>query len=343
MKIALDGRVLKHRVCSGVENYAFHLAEALKKKTECMVLIPSSGNRYVQQLWEQTVLPFSARGSDLLFCPANIAPVWLPLKTKLVLTLHDTAFRTFPGSVSRLFALYYRYIVPKAIRRAAYIVTVSEASRREIMRYYPEAEAKMSVIPLGIHHKYRVVPEIRKRRQILFVGSVNARKNVTGVIEAFEKLPLDCGASLVIVGRFFGNFPLPGPMAAALQRAEANENIIFKTGLDDAALVREYNAAACFVFPSFYEGFGLPPLEAMACGTPVIASDLAPMTEVCGQAALYVDPHDTDALVGMMLHLLNDDALRAEMTSKGLEHVKRFSWEKAAKSHMDVFTKVLQE
>jgi len=343
MRITFDGRVFKHNVFSGVENYALNIYGALRRKTKIYFQLhqPASENKYLQQLWEHIRLPFLGQRLELMFCPSNIAPLWIPHKTKLVLTLHDIAFKTFPKSFSKAFSLYYSFIVPRNIQRAKQVITVSEASKQEIVRFYPEAKDKITVIPLGIHKRYRVLPGIRKKKQILYVGSINERKNVAGVIEAFERLSEDF--VLVIVGSFFGNFSLSAKMSRLLERAASNKNIVFKQGLDDEALVHEYNMASCFVFPSFYEGFGLPPLEAMACGTPVITSNISSMPEVCGDAALYVDPYDVEALTRMMQRVLEDDVLQKELIVKGLEHVKAFTWEKAAEEHLKVFDRLLSE
>ena len=341
MKVIFDGRVLGHRVFSGVENYAANIYEALALKMMVSLVKPSSTNRYMQQLWEHTKLPFLVSESDLLFCPANIAPIWLPRKTKLVLTLHDVAFKTFGGSFSKIFSKYYSFVIPWNIRRANEIITVSEASRHEIIKFYPEAEKKISVISLGIGKKFRVLPGIRKKRQILCVGSINERKNIAGVIEAFERLPGGLGYTLVIVGNFFGNFSLSSRMQKVLDQAALNSSIVFKEKLDVDALVYEYNISSCLVFPSLYEGFGLPPLEAMACGTPVITSNLSSMPEVCGSAALYVNPYDVSDISEKIQLLFEDELLQKEMITKGLKHVGCFTWEKAAKKHIQVFEKVL--
>ena len=338
MKIAFDGRVLAHRAFSGVENYSANIYTALRATSTLRLLQPRVDRSALQQIWEHVMLPFSAAADDLLFCPANIAPLWLPRRIRLVLTLHDVAFKTFPESVSKAFALYYRFLVPRNIRRAEQIITVSEAAKREILRFYPEAEGKLAVIPLGLHKKFTVLSHISKQaNRLLYVGSVNERKNVTGVIEAFERLPAELHCTLVVVGNFFGNFPLSDKSAEILARAAKNKNIRFKEGVDDEALIREYNKAGCFIFPSFYEGFGLPPLEAMACGTPVITSHRSAMPEVCGDAALYADPHDPEDMAEKMQRVIQDEVLRQSLIARGLERARQYTWEKAAEAHLKVF------
>lgn len=341
MRIIFDARVLKHKTFSGVENYTNFILDTLKTKVSLSIMKPVSSNKYVQQLWEHLKLPFLTSSESLLFCPANIAPCYLPKKNKLVLTLHDVAFKTFPSSVSKFFYWYYSFLIPRNIKRADQIITISEASKQEIIRFYPEADRKITVIPLGIHKKYRVLQEIKKQKQILYVGSINERKNIGSVIEAFEKLPEKLEYTLVIVGNFFGNFSLSNKTASILERARLNKNIIFKNGLDDEALIREYNMASCFVFPSFYEGFGLPPLEAMACGTAVITSNLSSMPEVCGDAVVYFDPYSVADIKEKIQMVLEDKTLQENMITKGLARVKQFTWEKAADEHIKIFEEVL--
>jgi len=341
MKISFDGRVLRHKAFSGVENYTKYILIALQKKTSVKLLEPVSSNKYIQQLWEHFRLPSLVSKDETLFCPANISPIFLPKKVKLVLTLHDVAFKTFPSSFSKLFCWYYSFLIPRNIQRANVIITISEASKKEIVQFYPEAKGKIVVISLGVTEKYRILPEVKKEKSILYVGSVNERKNLIGVIEAFEKLPEHLGYSLVIIGNYFGNFILSDKLEDTLTRAKKNSGISFKQNLDDEALLYEYNVASCLVFPSFYEGFGLPPLEAMACGTPVITSNLSSMPEVCGDAALYVNPYNIKDIKEKILKLIEDVDLQDELIKKGLERAKKFTWEKAADKHLEVFKKAL--
>ena len=129
-------------------------------------------------------------------------------------------------------------------------------------------------------------------------------------------------------------------MKEVLTRAKENDKIIFKQGLDDEALVYEYNISTVFIFPSFYEGFGLPPLEAMACGTPVITSGLSSMPEVCANAALYVDPYNIEDITNKIEILINDKGLQKKLTNQGLARAKCYTWEKAAQEHVEVFQEV---
>ena len=142
------------------------------------------------------------------------------------------------------------------------------------------------------------------------------------------------------MGNFSSNFALDEESLTLINKAKKSYNITFKSNVSDGELVKMYNASKLFLFPSYYEGFGLPPLEAMACGVPVITSNVSSMPEVCGDAALFVDPQNIDDIILKIELLLSNESLQHKMIEKGLVHVKQFSWEKAAKKHIDVFEKL---
>jgi glycosyltransferase involved in cell wall biosynthesis len=343
MHISFDGRVLKHKIYTGVENYTNNIFNTLKEKISITVLEPKSSNKYLEHLWTHIKLPFLATANDLLFSPISLAPLFFFRKTKLVMTVHDIAFITYSKSVTSFFYLYYSFLIPKNIKRANQIITISEASKQEILNVFPYAKGKITVIHLGVDKKYRILKNIKKEKQILFVGSINERKNLKGVIKSFNLLPLSLEYKLVIVGDFFNNFFISSELENILDKAKKNKKIIFKNRLTDTELIYEYNISSCFIFPSFYEGFGLPPLEAMACGTPVITSSVSSMPEVCKDAALYVNPYDINDMSKKLQILLLDTSLQYKLIQKGLKHVKQFSWEKSAQEHIKVFEKVLSD
>jgi len=334
MKLIFDIRVLTHKNYTGIENYTKYILENISDKIDMNIAKPTTTNKYLVHLWTHLVLPF--KSGDVLFCPANSAPIFVPKSKKLVITIHDIAFLTYKKSFSKFFYLYYSFLAPGNLKRADKIITISEASKKEIVRFFPEIEDKISVIALGIDEKYKVLKDLKKKKQILYVGSINERKNLVGAIEAFEKLPKELDYTLVIVGNFFDVFSLSNKMQEVLDRAKKNNKIVFKQGLDDEELITEYNALTLLLFPSFYEGFGLPPLEAMACGTPVITSNLSSMPEVCGDAALYVDPYDVEDIKNKIEMLIKNENLQKELIQKGLQRVKGFTWEKASQEHIKV-------
>jgi len=335
MKVVIDARVLNSNSYAGVQNYTKCILESISDKLQLSVAKPKVKNKYLSHLWSHFVLPF--KKGDVLFCPANMAPIFIPKSKKLVLTIHDLAFLTYPKSFSKIFQIYYSLLIPYNIKRADQIITISEASKKEIIDIFPQVKDKINIVVLGIDKKYGIVKDLKKKKQILYVGSINERKNLIGAIESFERLPKELDYSLVIVGNFFDIFSLSKKMKEVLFRAKKNNKIIFKQGLDDNALIVEYNVSRILIFPSFYEGFGLPPLEAMACGTPVITSNLSSMPEVCGDAALYVDPYNIEDITSKMEILINDKNLQKELVSKGLDKVRNFTWRKSALEHIKIF------
>ncbi len=337
MKLVYDGRVLAHTHYTGVEYYTKHLCEELSKKSRMYCAKPTLHNKYLLHIWNHVFLPFM--DGDLLFCPSNIAPLYVPKKKKLVVTLHDVAFLTYPDTFSSIFRNYYKKVIPKVLRRADKIITISETSKKEIIRYFPFVKDKLVVVYQGIDSCFRPL-KLSKKRQILYVGSFNERKNFRAVIEAFERLKVN-GYKLVLAGNFSSNFKISNLSQRAYERARNNPNIEFKTYLSRQDFVKLYNESMFLVFPSLYEGFGLPPLEAMACGTPVITSNLSSMPEICGDIPVYCNPYDIEGLTKKMELLIKDHKLRKKMGIEGLRHVSKFNWSNSAKEHMKVFEEVM--
>jgi glycosyltransferase involved in cell wall biosynthesis len=308
--------------------------------TEIEIAKPKTTNKYLSHLWAHFILPF--KSADVLFCPANIAPFFVPKRKKLVVTIHDVAFLTYPKSFSSFFRSYYRLLMPLIIKRADKIITVSEYSKNEIEKYYPIAKAKIEVIYLGCDKSFKKIDSIKKNNQILYVGSMNSRKNFVGVLKAFERLSQK-DQKLVMVGNFSSNFAVDTETQKLLKQTRANENIEFKNRVSNEELVKIYNESKLFVFPSFYEGFGLPVLEAMACGTPVICSDTSSLPEVGGDAVVYCNPLNEEDIKEKIEMVLADEVLQQKMATEGLERAQLFSWEKSAKEHLEVFQKVFEK
>jgi glycosyltransferase involved in cell wall biosynthesis len=338
MRLLFDARVLTHKTYTGVENYARSILEELEKKLFLVVVKPKSTNKYLSHLWSHFKLPFMK--ADIIFCPANTAPLFVPKSKRLVVTIHDVAFLTQPQSFSKFFRYYYRFLVPKNIQRADKILTVSKYSKGEIESYYKDAKGKIEVVSLGVDDSFSVLTG-KKKEQILYVGSMNERKNFIGVIKAFLSLERD-DVKLVMVGNFSGNFTLDEHTQKVLQEAQKHPLIEFRSNVSNNELIQLYNEAKLFVFPSFYEGFGLPVLEAMACGTPVVTSNISSLPEVGGDAVLYCDPYSVEDIRQKIEEVLSDATLQEQMREKGLLRAKEFSWEKSAQEHIRVFEEVLK-
>lgn len=266
---------------------------------------------------------------------------------RLVVTIHDLAFLRVPRSFPRLQALRLAWQVPFNARRAAAVITPSQYSRRDLQDAYGIPEGRIAVIPDAVDPDLAPVSDpaaitavTRKlgiaHRYLLTLGRLNARKNLLGVLRAFERIRpgLAEPAQLVIAGpRDYRADQLDRAIAASPCRADVRR--VGQVGA--GALPALLSGATAFVYPSFFEGFGFPPLEAMACGVPVICSGVTSLPEVVGDAALTVDPARVDEIAGAMRALLEDPALRAALSAKGARRVRHFSWARAAACTLDVY------
>lgn len=335
MKIIFDYRVLTHKTFTGVENYTKNILENIQDKCSLNIAKPKSTNKYLAHLWTHFVLPF--KKGKILFCPANIAPLFIPRSKKLIVTIHDVSFLTYPQSFSKFFRIYYKFIIPIVIKRADVIITVSRYSQKEIEYYYPSAVKKTRVVYLGVDTSFYSKKEQNKKDQILYVGSMNARKNFIGVLKAFELLN-DKKYKLLMVGNFSSNFMIDEQNQKILDASKNNPNIEFIQNTSNEKLVELYQDSKLFLFPSLYEGFGLPVLEAMACGTPVVCSHSSSLPEVGGDAVVYCDPNNIDNIQEKIKLVLENDNLQKNMIEKGLQRAKEFSWNKSAKKHIELFS-----
>ena len=214
------------------------------------------------------------------------------------------------------------------------IITISNFTKNELCHYYPRYCDKISVIYNGINHNFKVDEKVEKKDFILYVGSLNPRKNFVNLIKAHSKLK--SSVKLVIVGNFSDNFRLSLDEKEILKKARENKNIIFKQNLNQSELITLYQEAKVFVYPSFYEGFGIPPVEAMACGTPLIVSEYSAMQEVCLDGALYIDPQNIEDIKEKIQMLLSDKDLQKRLIKNGLKRAKLFNWKYIAKEHIDI-------
>lgn len=261
-------------------------------------------------------------------------------RTKVITTIHDLSYIHHKDYVSPANQAWLEKFVPKSIKRADKIIAVSENTKREIVEYYKVVPEKIAVITPAVDHdmfKPREEAEIAAVRQkfgitkpyILSVGTLEPRKNLLGVLAAYEALPEDTKQhyALVLAG---GKGWLDGEIHDKFE-ALAKKYEVIKTGyVEDADLPALYSGAELFAYPSFYEGFGIPPLEAMACGTPVITANNSSLPEVVGDAAITIEASNTATLTEHMQRVLTDQQLAADLRQKGLARAKLFSWQKSA-------------
>jgi len=284
-------------------------------------------------------------GVDLFHATEHLLPRFSKVRT--VFTLHDLIFLFHPETHKPMNRWFLTLMMPRFLRAADAVIAVSECTKRDAIRFYGIPEEKITVIYEGVNPRFRpaspeAIRAVREKyglpeRFILYVGTIEPRKNLTTLLEAFHYLLGGHDLRLVIVGKkgwlYEGFF-------RCLRDLGLEDRLIFTGYVPDEDLPAIYSAADLFVFPSLYEGFGLPVLEAMACGTPVVCSNTSSLPEVAGDAALLVDPTDVRALARVMERVLTDETLRASLRVKGIERARRFSWEDAAQKTLEVYQRV---
>lgn len=301
-------------------------------------------------LWLQFMLPTIIRRSQPHLChfPNGLAPLLLP--SPFVLSIHDATLflhrRYHP--LTRLLAI--RLMLPLVARRAAAVITMSQSARTDLSRILRLPQDKVHVIyeaapdhfspltdPVQREHlrqKYGLPEEF-----LLYVGTIEPRKNLPRLVNAFSRLQKQgFPHQLIIVGPWGWAMD---DFEADIKRSTSNQHVRWLGYIPAEDLPGLYSLASLFVFPSLYEGFGLPPLEAMACGTPVLTSNNSSLVEVCQDAAVLVDPYDEDAIADGLHRLLSDADLRHEFSRRGLLRAKAFSWHRAARETAAVYEKIL--
>jgi glycosyltransferase involved in cell wall biosynthesis len=304
-----------------------------------VVLGPQARHPILFRIWfDWSVARFLNREKpDLFLSPDG----YLSLKTdvKQLAVIHDLNFEHRPEDLSRTNAQYYRKFFPLFARKATRIATVSEFSKADIARLYRIPSDKIDVVPNAASDAFKPLPEEEKtkiREQLtggapyfLFVGSLHPRKNLKGLFAAFDlfKKKTSSPHKLLIVGE---KYRWTGDMARSFESVERKEDILFSGRLNQSDLARTMGAAEALTFVSLFEGFGIPILEAMQSGTPVITSNVTSMPEVAGGAALLCNPNDTEDVANQMMLIAENPELRKELVEKGLARAKDFSWDKSA-------------
>jgi glycosyltransferase involved in cell wall biosynthesis len=305
--------------------------------------------RWFRILWEQLIWPVTARRLrlDLLHSMAFITPILSSLPT--VVTVYDLSFIYFPERFPTLQRVYLSSQTRRSCQSARRIATISESGRQDVHRFFDVPLNRIHVIHPGVEPAFRPRPSLeieafRRRHQlpeefILHVGTLQPRKNLLLLIEAFAELRRT-DLALVLVG---GKGWFYDEIFARVEQLGLGSRVRFTDYVPDEELPLWYNAAALLVFPSVYEGFGMPIVQAMACGTPVIAADTSAIPEVTGQAALLFDPQDLRMLTEHMANALNDRQLAATMRQNGLAQAQHFSWPEAGRRMADVYERALAE
>lgn len=370
MRIAIDARIA-HYTGAGIGQYTIHLAQALARlDTANQYLLlqhrsdhrPLAAGEHVSRtgLWtpshhrrEQELLAAELRlrrmlqklDIDLLHSPDFIPPLRTS-EFKSVITVHDLAFLRWPHFLTEDSARYYGQI-DAAVERADHIIAVSESTKDDLVKLVGAPGNKITVVYEAADPLYRplsrgeALASLRNKfplpdEFILFVSTIEPRKNITTLLHAYRRL-LDSykvSAGLVLAG---ATGWLAEQIFETVEQLKLQAHVTFLGRVQNGDLVYLYNLATCLAHPAHYEGFGLTPLEAMACGLPVVVSNVSSLPEVVGDAGLLVDPNNDEELAVALHRLLDDEALRASLRAKGLTRARTFSWKRAAEETLAVY------
>lgn len=319
------------------------------KSTERMHIIELSCPTY--PLWEQWALPRAVRKTkiDFLHCTSNTAPLYSPVP--LILTLHDIIYLNGekPKGMSRYQQLgwyYRRWNVPRIINKCQTVITVSKTEKTNILKRFPEIKKQLHVVHNGYSSCYRPLPEseilavtqkyLPDKRFLLFLGNTDPRKNLSGVLQAYNEYLNYSRAPLKLV--------ITGVKQSYVEELLVNmgieiciPNIVYTGYVPSEDLPALYNAAHVFLCPSLQEGFGIPVLEAMACGTPVITSNCSSLPEVAGKDGVLVNPSQPQEITDALILLENDTEVYQRQVTYGLERVKQFSWAHTAEEYLRIY------
>lgn len=283
-------------------------------------------------------------GVDVIHNPYQV-PTWFSPGHPYVITIHDLTPILFPDEHPRGVPAFFRLLLPRTLRDAGMIIADSGSTKSDLMHTLHIPEEKIRVVYPGVDSRFRPADDcgIREKLRlegpfILTVGTIEPRKNLVGLLNAYRELR-DGGIRhrLVVAGGLGWRYDRIFPTVRSLG---LEDSVTFTGYVDSADLPALYSAADVFAYPSLYEGFGFPPLEAMACGCPVVTSDVSSLPEVAGDAAILVNPRDSSAIAAGIRELLGDESLRADMSRKGREQALRFSWERCVRETAAVYREV---
>lgn len=373
MKIGIDVRAAKWYRGTGIGNYTYSLIHSLNdvdKFNKYLLFTPEeqSLNTDIQfnsnftirsitenqqlNFWDEVNLPniLQDKEVELYHVPQNGVGLPVDKKCPFIITLHDVIPYKMPETVGEKYLKIFYENMSNIISLCDGIITVSDFSKQDIIEAFNYPADKIFVTHLASDEIYRVIDKSESDNfmkvnyklnedYILYVGGFSPRKNITGLIEAFSKLTTsyDKKINLIITGKQGKSYELYKKRAEELR---VENRVIFPGFIPNEHLPYFYNSAKIFVYPSFYEGFGLPPLEAMSCNVPVITSNLTSIPEVVGDAAILINPYDTDELCASMYRVLLDTKFATSLKIKGLKKASEFSWNKTAEKTIEAYRSI---
>ena len=371
MRIAIDAHSVGAKL-GGNESYAVNLIEALAEIDSVNDYTVYVTTREAQDRFQQRWANFSVRSTlphtpliripltlsaELRKNPVDVlhvqftAPPFCPCPS--VVSIHDLSFEHLPQTFNRRSRTQLRLTVRHSAKRAARILTLSEHTRQDLMETYGIGAKRITAIPIAAPPHFAPVEDNRELQRVrhiygidgdyfLSVGSIQPRKNLARLVRAYASLRgADTAVKLpklVLVGKCAW---LYDETLRALEESGVKEAVVLTGYVPDKDLPALYSGALCFVYPSYFEGFGLPPLEAMKCGTPVIVANRTSLPEVVGDAGLTVDPFDVDAIANAIKRLLHDSDLRRELSAKGQKRAAGFDWRETARKTLKVYEEVV--
>jgi glycosyltransferase involved in cell wall biosynthesis len=369
MRIAIDARGINFYSGTGIGTYTENVLKNLVnidnlnnyhifwsgsnyeniKKENCKIVMTS---RKHQRFFEDHYFPenLSKEQIDIYHMPQNGIGFSPEIACKKIITIHDLIPYVMPETVGKGYLLKFLKEMPIIIEGSSGIITVSEFSKRDILKFFPIDEKKIYVTPLAADKKYTPLDKIFCRNFlktqynledpfVLYLGGFSERKNVASTLIAFSKIYIDLDKkyNLVIVGGYKDSSQR---LLKLTDELNISSHVIFTGFVPEEHLPIFYNCCDTFIYPSFYEGFGLPPLEAMNCGAPVIASNLTSIPEVVGDGGILINPYDISEISLAMGNVLSNEKLKSELSYKGLKRAKEFSWQNTALKTLKVYESV---
>lgn len=321
-------------------------------KKEDLIIVSNIKNSKDRNYYEQFILPKQIEKSykdAVIHYPDTMAPLFG--KSKVVITVHDLAFKSVKGAFTWKTTLWKNFITDLSIKKAEKMIAITHFAKEEVQKHYKNINKdKISVVYNGFNDfsKEEIINEnvnkkilnLKSKDYILTVSTISPRKNIDGLIKAFNAIKEEVDCNLVIAGK---KGWLYESVFQLVEDLNIQDRVIFTGGVNDDELKYLYKNAACFVYPSFYEGFGLPPLEAMSFGTPCVVSNVTSIPEVVGNAGLCINPYSVSDLSDKIKTVINDEGVRQNLIQLGYERINLFSWEKCAEGTIEVYKELIRQ